>query len=67
MSCFPLTLHTKDGSNSIDRNEFCQGDLDFDGGRKNGGDDYSEIIGDARGVGKHDAIVVGYHVFFFGT
>lgn len=31
---------------------------------KNGGDNYSEIIGDARGVGKHDAIVVGYHVFF---
>ena len=31
---------------------------------KNGGDNYSEIIGDARGVGKHDAIFVGYHVFF---
>ena len=32
---------------------------------KNGGDNYSEIIGDARGVGKHDSIVVGYHVFSF--
>lgn len=37
MSCFQLTLHTKDGSNSIDRNEFCQGDLDLDGGRKKRG------------------------------
>lgn len=35
---FPImTLHTKDGSNSIDRNEFCQGDLDLDGGREKTG------------------------------